>query len=84
MSERTIFSLKHEIVNFHPVQIFINNEEVWNDNVDLTNVNGEDEYKLLKENWQQYKETLNRNDIVKSITFDIVSYHHSIVHITTI
>ena len=84
MSEYTIFSLKHEIREFCPIQIFINDEEVWTDNVDLTDIDEETADKMLRENYQQYKNVLDRNDIVKSITFDIVHYHHSIVHITTV
>ena len=58
-----------------PIKIFINNEVVWDDEAyDVSN---------YQDSIAQYNEVLNREDIVLSITFDIVMFHHSIVYIET-
>lgn len=82
-SELTIRDLAQEIRSMAPVLISVNGGEYrWEDDVDLTNINDEEEeMKLLRENMKQYQDVLNLNLVVKNISFEIVDYHHSIVNI---
>ncbi len=63
------------INNLYPIKIFINSELIWDD--DFYDIS---EY---HDSIIAYNEILNRKDIVLSITFDVVMFHHTIVYIET-
>lgn len=56
-----------------PIAIYINNEQVW-----------ADDDSAFDEIISKYNEVISRTDLVSSIEFTIVEFHHSIVKITTI
>ena len=63
------------INNLYPIKIFINSELIWDD--DFYDIS---EY---HDSIIAYNEILNRKDIVLSITFDVVMFHHTIMYIET-
>lgn len=83
MSEIQIKDLKMVITEMHPIEIIIDGVSVWNDDVDLTNMSCREIDTALSTNEKQYWDVVSRTQIVNSISFKIVSYHHSIVNITT-
>ena len=70
-----ICDFSETIQNLCPIKIFVNNELIWDDEVyDVSN---------YQDSIIKYNEALARKDIVLSITFNIVMFHHSIVYIET-
>ena len=63
------------INNLYPIKIFINSELIWDD--DFYDISEYHDSIIV------YNEILNRKDIVLSITFDVVMFHHTIVYIET-
>ena len=82
-SEIRICNLAAVIRSMCPVAIIINCLPVWMDDVDLTNVDDEVGRHLIEVNKKHYEEVLRREDIVASITFQVVEYHHTAVYILT-
>lgn len=78
-----IFEITQQIRGFSPVEIYIDNKKVWSDDIDLTNLSDEEGYELVRKNKRKYHEVLSRHDLIKSISFEIVHQHHSIVRIET-
>ena len=83
MSEIQIKDLKMVITEMHPIEIIIDGVSVWNDDTDLTNMSGKEIETALSAKEEQYWDAVSRTQAVSSISFNIVSYHHSIVNITT-
>jgi len=83
--------IKHRIIDFqfaiadmNPVQIYIDNQLVWDDeNFDVSELTEQQALDALQEHKKQFFMTLFRGDLVKSIKYDIVHAHHSIVYIET-
>lgn len=78
-----IFEICNLIRDFSPVKIIINNEVVWDDDIDISNLNDEEGYELVRKNKREYLEVLSRHSLIKNISFEIVHQHHSIVRIET-
>lgn len=83
--------IKHRIKDFefaiadmNPVQIYINRHLVWDDeNFDVSAITKEQALEASREHRKQFFMTLQRDDLVKSIKYNIVHAHHSIVYIET-
>lgn len=71
-SEITILDLKPFIDSLCPIKIFIDGQVAWDDDSDDIDV-------LFK----KYDDVTTQKTIVATISFEVVSYHHSIVKITT-
>ena len=78
-----IFEAIGNIRNFSPIEIYIDNKLEWSDDIDISNLDEEEGYKLIRENKKKYQNVLSRHDLIKSISFEIVHHHHSIVRIET-
>lgn len=86
-SELTIKTLASEIRAMAPIEIIVNNGEYyWKDDLDLTDImdNHEETERVMKEHLQKYYDILNLDLIITNISYEIVSFHHSIVRITTL
>lgn len=84
-TEVRICDLANQIRNMAPVIIFINGKKVWSDDVDLTLATSrEEENTLLRQNMEQLRNVLYREDLVWEISFHIVHHHHSAVYIKTL
>ena len=83
MSELTIRDLKMVITEMCPIKIVVDGVTVWDDNVDLTNLSGDAIEASLGKNEEKYWDVVSSSKIVTNISFEIVSYHHSFVNITT-
>ena len=68
MSELTLSDVKETIDSMSPIKVIINKKTVWDDRYD---------------DLRQYDYIFTLDYIVKEIHFLIVSYHHSVVSITT-
>ena len=66
-----------------PILIRINDDVVWSDDVDLTDVSDEEADILMQENSRQYASVLGRTDLIVSISFKVVQHHHTEVDIKT-
>lgn len=82
-TELTIADLAEVIHDMCPIKILVDNEEIWSDDIDLTNIPEENARETMLANYAQYREALKRTDLVSIISFEITDFHHSIVHITT-
>lgn len=71
-SEITIADLKKSIDSLCPIKIFIDGQLVWDDDLDDIDA-------LFK----KYDDITTSKTIVATISVEIVSYHHSIIKITT-
>ena len=78
-----IFERANIIRSFSPIEIYIDNKLEWSDDIDISNLDDEEGYRIVRENKNQYKAVLSRHDLIKSISFEIVHQHHSIVRIET-
>ena len=78
-----IFERANIIRNFSPIKIYIDNKLEWSDDIDITELDDEEGYKVVRENKNKYKSVLSRHDLIKEISFEIVHHHHSIVRIKT-
>ena len=83
MSELTIRDLKMVITEMCPIKIVVDGVTVWDDNVDLTNLSDLEAARCLCKNKEKYWDVVSSSKIVTNISFEIVSYHHSFVNITT-
>lgn len=83
MSEIQIKDLKMVITEMHPIEIIIDGVSIWTDDIDLTNMSCREIDTALSTKEEQYWDVVSRTQIVNSISFKIVDYHHSIVNITT-
>lgn len=73
--------LKYWIDKMAPIQIYINNILAWSDDVDITNMSEDEARIALLKNETIYNYVINKQDLVSNISFEIVSFHHSIVRI---
>lgn len=80
-SEVTIQDISGQISAFAPIEIYFNNQLIWSDDVDCTEMSQEETIAAIKKNLQDYEQVMKRDDIVMSITFEIVQFHHSRVYI---
>lgn len=71
-SEITILDLKPFIDSLCPIKIFIDGQVAWDDDSD-------DIDSLFK----KYDDITTQKTIVATVSIEIVSYHHSIIKITT-
>lgn len=71
-SEITILDLKPFIDSLCPVKIFVDGKLVWDDFAD----DGE----ICK----RYDDVMTRQTLVAKVSVEIVSYHHSIIYLTTV
>lgn len=78
-----IFERANIIRSFSPIEIYIDNKLEWSDDIDITGLDDEEGYKVVRENKNKYKGVLSRHDLIKEINFEIVHHHHSIVKIKT-
>ena len=78
-----IFEEVNIIRNFSPIEIYIDDKLEWSDDIDITELDDEEGYKVVRENKNKYKNVLSRHDLIKEISFEIVHHHHSIVRIKT-
>ena len=64
-----IKDLKEAIDKMCPIQIYINEEKVWDDDENTLN---------------DYNTILSLGKFVSSINFEIVHFHHSVVYVRTV
>lgn len=82
-TEIKICDISDIIKNMCPVEIYVNNKLEWTDDVDITGMSEEESYKICKKITADFNEFIKKKTLIESIKFDIVDYHHSIIHIET-
>lgn len=82
-SEIRICDIASVIEKMGPIQIIIDKKSVWDDNTDITGLSDAEILETMKEEKKKFKNILSLTNIISSINFQIVDYHHSIVWITT-
>ena len=79
----TIKEIKDAISFMKPIKIYINDELKWDDEVDYTGLPDNQIKEKYNHHVASYYKILNQELDVKFIKFEIVQFHHSIVHIET-
>lgn len=83
-TELTVKYILNQMRYLGVIEIWIDDERIWSDNIDCTGLTTAEEAAAITANNKQYMRTIAREDFVTKYVVEIVHYHHTIIKFYTI